>query len=151
MVMPLRAARRADLSGWASRRMGSATWLIWCAARQGWSRVRWTTVFSPGMSDARTMVYSCQGISGEKVMSRMEPRAMVERMVQPGHLPGRVRASVYCAAPRTLARPCLRRGDAPMMEVLWGMNLEEAGFGVSDEDSTRGGCGATGGMALAEN
>ena len=31
-------------------------------ARQGWSLVRWTMVFSPGMSAAVTMVNSCQGM-----------------------------------------------------------------------------------------
>ncbi len=46
--------------------MGSESWLTWVEARQGWSLVRWTMVFSPGMSAAVTMVNSCQGMAGSK-------------------------------------------------------------------------------------
>src|ERR1700677_4393524 len=107
-------------------------------------------VFSPGMSWARTMAYSDQGMWGANAILRMRPRAMVERMVQPCHMLGRVRSSMYWAAPRTLARPSLRGGEVPMMGastmgVRWGIDLVCAGFGVSDEDSTSGGCGAMGG------
>jgi hypothetical protein len=31
-----------------------------------------------------------------------------------------------------------------MMGVRWGIDLERAGFGVSDEDSTSGGCAGSG-------
>jgi metabolite-proton symporter len=122
--------------------MGSATWLMAVSARQGWSFVRWTMVFSPGMSEARTMVYSDQLISGAKVMERIVPRAMVERMVAPCHMAGKVRSSMYSAAPRTLARPSLRSGEVPRIDLVSDIGQTPAGFGVSDEDSTNGAAGA---------
>src|ERR1700678_3389230 len=95
--------------------MGSAGWLMCSAVRQGWSLVRWTMVFSPGMSVAVTMVNSDQSMVGSNVMEVMGPRAMVERTVAPYHMPGRVMSSTYWARPRTLARPSLRMGDVPTM------------------------------------
>src|SRR5580704_15993255 len=121
MWMAARAARSADFSGWARRRMGSAGWLMNSAARQGWSLVRWMMVFSPGMSAAVTMVNWDQSIAGSKVMEVMRPRAMVERTVAPYHMPGRVMSSTYWARPVTLARPSLRMGDVPMMGPTSGM------------------------------
>src|ERR1035441_8144234 len=109
------AAGRTALSGCASRRMGSAWWLMASAARQGWSLARWTMVFSPGISAAVTMVNWDQSTERSKVMEAMRPRAMVERTVAPYHMPGRVMSSTYRARPVTLARPSLRMGDAPTM------------------------------------
>src|SRR5260370_6987868 len=99
--------------GWARRRMGSLGWLRWVDAREGWALVRWTMAFSPGMSAAETMVNSCQGMEGSKLIDVMRPRGMVLRTVAPNHMPGRVMSSTYWARPRTLAAPSLRRGDCP--------------------------------------
>src|SRR5580658_9629916 len=126
---------RACLSGWASRRMGSAGWLMYSAARQGWSLVRWTMVFSPGMSAAVTMVNWDQSIAGSNVIEVMRPRAIVERTVAPYHMPGRVMSSTYLALPVTLARPSLRMGDVPMMGPTSGIAVRR--FRVSDEDRTK--------------
>jgi hypothetical protein len=95
-------------------------------------------VFSPGMSEAWTMAYCDQSISGENVIERMRPRAMVERTVAPCHMPGSEMSSMYCAAPSTLARPSLRRGDAPRMEGIGGMSA----LRVFEEDRTNGWVGA---------
>src|ERR1700744_3780419 len=105
------AAGRTARLGWARRRMGSSQWLTWVTARQGWSLVRWTIVFSPGMSAAVTMVNSFQEMVGSKVIEVMRPRGMVLRTVAPYHMPGRVMSSTYWAQPRTFALPSLRGGD----------------------------------------
>src|SRR5580698_7097994 len=107
----------AALAGWAGWGGGSESWLTWVVARQGWSLVRWTMVFSPGMSAAETMVYSCQGMAGSSLMEEMRPRGMVLRTVAPYHMPGRVMSSTYWARPRTLAAPSLRMGELP---TIWG-------------------------------
>src|SRR6201747_2822915 len=99
------AAGRRERLGWARRRMGSSAWLTWVTARQGWSLVRWTMQFSPGMSAAGTMGYSFQGVAGA--------RGMVLRTVAPNHMPGRLMSSTYWARPRTLSRPSLRMGELP--------------------------------------
>src|SRR5258705_7118737 len=112
------AAGRRERLGWARRRMGSSAWLTWVTARQGWSLVRWTMVFSPGMSAAETMVNSCQGMDGSKLIEVMRPRGIVLRTVAPNHMPGRVMSSTYWARPRTLAAPSLRGGDWP---TIWGV------------------------------
>lgn len=101
-------------------------------------------VFSPGMSEARTMAYSDQLMVGENAMERMRPRAMVERTVAPCHMSGRVMSSMYCAAPSTLARPSLRGGEVPRMDLVSDIRLMPAGFGVSEKDSTKEGLGANG-------
>src|SRR5580704_10651267 len=110
------AGGSAALSGWARRRMGSESWLTWVVARQGWSLVRWTMVFSPGMSAAETMEYSCQGMAGSKEMEVMRPRGMELRTVAPNHMLGRVMSSTYRARPRTLSLPSLRIGELP---TIW--------------------------------
>src|ERR1039458_6754630 len=130
------AAWRAALSGCASNKIGSAGWLMNSAAKQGWSSVRWTMVFLPGMSAAVTMVNWDQSMAGEKVMEVMRPRAMVERTVAPYHMPGRVMSSTYWARPVTLARPSLRIGDVPIMRVGSGIVAER--FRVSGKDKTIG-------------
>src|SRR5271168_4216047 len=111
------AAGSTARSGWARRRMGSSAWLTWVEARQGWSLVRWTMVFSPGMSAAVTMVNSCQGMEGSKAMEEMRPRGMVLRTVAPNHMLGREISSIYWARPKTLAAPSLRGGEWP---TIWG-------------------------------
>src|ERR1017187_2754497 len=131
------AAWRTARSGWARRRMGSAGGLMCSAARQGWSLVRWTMQFSPGMSAAVTMVNWDQSTAGEKVMEVMRPRAMVERTVAPYHMPGRVMSSTYWARPVTLARPSLRMGEVPTMGPGSGIGVMR--FRVSDEDRTKWG------------
>src|ERR1700733_16039549 len=110
--------------GWARRRMGSSQWLTWVTAREGWSLVRWTMVFSPGMSAAETMVYSCQGMAGWKEMEVMRPRGMELRTVAPNHMLGRVMSSMYRARPRTLSLPSLRMGELP---TIWERLVMEGG------------------------
>src|ERR1700754_1879064 len=74
-------------------------------------------VFSPGMSAAETMVNSCQGTDGSKVMDEIRPRGIVLRTVAPNHMPGSVMSSTYWARPMTLATPSLRGGDVPTIWV----------------------------------
>jgi len=53
---------------------GSSAWLEWVTARQGGSLVRWTMVFVFAGMRGETMVNSCQGLEGSKIIEVSGPR-----------------------------------------------------------------------------
>src|SRR2546423_3731311 len=74
------------------------------------------TTLSPGISSAVTTTTRLQSKRGSKLMERIVPRGMVERMVLPYQAPGTWRSSVYWAAPVTLAAPSRRGTERPMVD-----------------------------------
>ena len=90
-------------------------------------------VFSPGMSAARTMAYWDQGMWGAKVMVRMRPRAMVERMVQPCHMAGEGEVVDVLGGAQDLGAAFLAEGrgaeDGSVdMGVRWDIDLGARGL-----------------------